>query len=181
MLIAELDKPIGKGNCISDRSAKDDLGGGNVAIRIRCVTHLHHGTKKPVGIKRTRWAGVGTKETFCRLHGYLRSTIRLWVVGGRQSVGNAPTRRKSSVALAMNSGPPSLDISSGTPKRIVTAPSQPPVSVIPSAPPSTPFEKVFADFFDCAGQHYLVVGDRLSAWCDVFTSPHGSPQSGVER
>lgn len=61
---------------------------------------------------------------------------------------------------------------------ITNAPSQPSLPSTPSIPPSTPFEKVFADFFDCAGQHYLVIGDRLSGWCDVFTSPHGSPQSG---
>lgn len=60
------------------------------------------------------------------------------------------------------------------------APSQPPLPASPSTPPSTPFEKVYADFFDCAGQHYLVVGDRLSGWCDVFRSPHGSPQAGSE-
>ena len=62
---------------------------------------------------------------------------------------------------------------------IANAPSQPDVTVIPSPPPSTPFEKVFADFFEIAGRHYLVVGDRLSGWSDVFTSPHGSPQSGA--
>ena len=62
---------------------------------------------------------------------------------------------------------------------IVNAPSQPTATVVPSSPPSTPFEKIFADFFECAAQHYLVVGDRLSSWCEVFTSPHGSPQSGA--
>lgn len=61
---------------------------------------------------------------------------------------------------------------------LVNAPSQPP-TVTPSAPLSIPFEKVFADFFDCIRQHYLVVGDHLSGWWDVFTSPHGSPQSGT--
>ena len=62
---------------------------------------------------------------------------------------------------------------------IINAPSQPNVAVVPSPPPSTPFEKVFADFLECAGQHYLVVEDRLSAWCDIFTSPHGSSQSSA--
>ena len=62
---------------------------------------------------------------------------------------------------------------------ITNAPPQPNVAVVPSPPPSTPIEKVFADFFEYAGQHYLVVGDCLSAWCDIFTSPHGSPQSGA--
>ena len=58
-------------------------------------------------------------------------------------------------------------------------PTQAPLSTS-SMPPSTPFEKVFADFFDCGGRHYLVIGDRLSGWCDVFQSPHGSPQAGAE-
>ena len=35
-------------------------------------------------------------------------------------------------------------------------------------PPSTPFEAVFADFFNHGGHHYLVVGDRLSGWVEVF-------------
>ena len=35
-----------------------------------------------------------------------------------------------------------------------------------------------ADFFDCVGHHYLVVGDRLSGWSDVFQAPKGSPQAG---
>ena len=61
---------------------------------------------------------------------------------------------------------------------ITNAPSQPSLPPTLSVPPSTPFEKIFADFFDCAGQHYLVIGDRLSGWCDVFTLPHGSSQSG---
>ena len=60
------------------------------------------------------------------------------------------------------------------------APSQAPLPTTPTIPPSTPFEKVFADFFDCVGQHYLVIGDRLSGWCDIFRSPHGTPQAGAE-
>eukprot|EP00111_Clytia_hemisphaerica_P012274 TCONS_00036043-protein len=39
---------------------------------------------------------------------------------------------------------------------------------------------IHADYFDSAAQHYLVVGDRLSGWSDVFKAPHGSPQSGAE-
>ena len=58
------------------------------------------------------------------------------------------------------------------------AQSQSSLPSTPSVQPSTPFEEVFADFFDCAGLHYLVVGDCFSGWCDVFTSPHGSSQSG---
>lgn len=37
---------------------------------------------------------------------------------------------------------------------------------------------MYADFFDCVGQHYLVIGDRLSSWSDVFQAPKGSPQAG---
>ena len=39
---------------------------------------------------------------------------------------------------------------------------------------------IHADYFDCIDQHYLVIGDRLSGWCDVFKTPHGSPQAGSE-
>jgi len=43
-----------------------------------------------------------------------------------------------------------------------------------------PFEQTYADYFDCAGQHYLVVGDKLSWWNEVFQfqAPKGSPQAG---
>jgi len=58
------------------------------------------------------------------------------------------------------------------------APSQSSLPTPPAIPPSTPFEQTYADYFDCAGQHYLVVGDRLSGWCDVFQAPKGSPQAG---
>ena len=63
---------------------------------------------------------------------------------------------------------------------IKNAPSHAPLPAIISNPPSTPFEMIHADFFDCAGQHYMIVGDRLSGWSDVFQSPYGSPQSGSE-
>ena len=62
---------------------------------------------------------------------------------------------------------------------IKNAPSQAPLPPVLSDPPSTPFEKIHSDFFDCAGQHYLVIGDRLSGWCDVFKAPHVSPQAGA--
>ena len=59
------------------------------------------------------------------------------------------------------------------------APSQAPLPSEPATPPSTPFEQVFADFFDFAGHHYLIVGDRLSGWPEIFSTPTGSPQSGA--
>jgi hypothetical protein len=54
------------------------------------------------------------------------------------------------------------------------APSQPATSPLSSPPPTTPFESVFADFFDYSGHHYLVVGDRLSGWVEVFGSKAGT-------
>ena len=60
----------------------------------------------------------------------------------------------------------------------INAPSQPPLPSSPAIPPSTPFEKVFADFFDFAGHHYLIVGDRLSGWPEVYSTPKGSSQAG---
>ena len=53
---------------------------------------------------------------------------------------------------------------------------------IPSAspnPPSTPFEKIFCDFFSFGGNHYLVIGDRLSGWTEIFSTPTGSSHSGA--
>jgi len=60
------------------------------------------------------------------------------------------------------------------------APSQAPLPAVSSATPSTPFEMVHADCFDCIGQHYLIVGDRPSGWCDVFQTPHWTQQAGSE-
>ena len=59
------------------------------------------------------------------------------------------------------------------------APSQ--QSLLPSAPhsPTTPFEQVFADYFDFAGHHYLLLGDRLSGWVEIFRAPHGTAYSGA--
>ena len=58
------------------------------------------------------------------------------------------------------------------------APSQAATPPLPSAPPLSPFESVFADFFDFKGCHYLVVGDRLSGWVEVFSSPAGTTLAG---
>ena len=59
------------------------------------------------------------------------------------------------------------------------APSQPATPPIPPAPSSTPFEAVFADFFQHGGHHYLVVGDRLSGWVEVFGSAAGTNLAGA--
>ena len=45
--------------------------------------------------------------------------------------------------------------------------------------PSTPFEYVFADFFDLLNRHYLIAGDRLSGWVEVFSSSSGASKSGA--
>ena len=52
--------------------------------------------------------------------------------------------------------------------------SHSPLPSAASTPPATPFEQTNFDFFDCTGQHYLVVGDHLSHWIDVFRSPYVS-------
>ena len=51
----------------------------------------------------------------------------------------------------------------------------------PPAPHSTttPFKQVFADYFDFAGYHYLLLGDRLSGWVEIFQAPHGTAYSGA--
>ena len=59
------------------------------------------------------------------------------------------------------------------------APAQAATPPLPTTPPSTPFEAVFADFFTYGGRHYLVVGDRLSGWVEVFGSPAGTTLAGA--
>jgi hypothetical protein len=59
------------------------------------------------------------------------------------------------------------------------APSQAATLPIPSTPPSTPFEAIFADFFQHGGHHYLVVGDHLSGWVEVFGSTSGTHLAGA--
>ena len=52
------------------------------------------------------------------------------------------------------------------------APTQPPQPTEHVSPPTAPFQQVFADFFDFAGRHYLVVGDRLSGWSEIYSTRH---------
>ena len=59
------------------------------------------------------------------------------------------------------------------------APSQAHLPSSRTIPPKTPFEKVYADFFQFGGKHYLIVGDRLSGWTDVYAVPTGTPVSGA--
>ena len=60
------------------------------------------------------------------------------------------------------------------------APSQPVMPSEPYNPPSTPFEQMFADFFHFSGYSYLVVGDRLSGWTDIFETPSGTSRAGAQ-
>ena len=58
------------------------------------------------------------------------------------------------------------------------APSQASLPAMVPEIPSTPFESIFADFFEASGYHYLVAGDRLSGWVEVYSSPVGSSRAG---
>jgi hypothetical protein len=53
-------------------------------------------------------------------------------------------------------------------------------SPAPEDIPSTPFESIYADYFDYKGCHYPVMGDRLSGWVEIYKTPSGSPQSGAK-
>ena len=59
------------------------------------------------------------------------------------------------------------------------APSQAPIPIQPASIPLTPFEQVFADFFHFSGHNYLVIGDRLSGWSEVFSTPSGTTSAGA--
>ena len=61
---------------------------------------------------------------------------------------------------------------------IHNAPSQPKSTPFPPIIPTTPFEAVVTDYFQFEGHHYLVVGDRLSAWTEVYHVHVGSKSSG---
>ena len=59
------------------------------------------------------------------------------------------------------------------------APRQAATPPLPTTPPSTPFEAMFADFLAYGGRHYLVIGDRLFGWVEVFGSPAGTTLAGA--
>lgn len=59
-----------------------------------------------------------------------------------------------------------------------SAPSQIPLPSKPANPPSTQFEQIFADLFEFGGHHYLVDGDCLSRWSEIFSTPSGSSTQG---
>ena len=58
------------------------------------------------------------------------------------------------------------------------APSQ--AKLPPTAPeiPTTPFQMIFADYFQLVRKHYLVIGDRLSGWTEVVQARVDSASSG---
>ena len=59
------------------------------------------------------------------------------------------------------------------------APSQAAPPSMPSNPTTTPFEQIFADYFDYGGRHVLVIGDKFSGWADVFGTFPGLGISGA--
>ena len=60
------------------------------------------------------------------------------------------------------------------------APSQ--SKLPPTAPklPTTPFQMIYADYFQLKGKHYLIIGDRLSGWTEVVKADPGSSSSGAK-
>ena len=60
------------------------------------------------------------------------------------------------------------------------APSQAALPAATPEIPTTPFEAIFADFFDEGGHHYLVAGDRLSGWVEVYSSRVHSSKAGSD-
>ena len=62
------------------------------------------------------------------------------------------------------------------------APSQAAPPPMPSNPLITPFEQIFADYFDYGGRHVLVIGDKFPGWADVFgTSPGQDHREGGQK
>ena len=59
------------------------------------------------------------------------------------------------------------------------APSQAAIPLMPTNPPTTPFEHIFADYFDCGWRHFLMIGDKFSGWADVFGTSLGSSIAGA--
>ena len=58
------------------------------------------------------------------------------------------------------------------------APSQ--AKLPPTAPklPTTPFQMIYADYFQLIAKHYLIIGDRLSGWTEVVKADPGTSSSG---
>ena len=58
------------------------------------------------------------------------------------------------------------------------APSQAKLPPMEPRIPKFPFEMVYADYFKLQGNHYLIIGDRLSGWTEVFRTKAGSHAAG---
>ena len=61
------------------------------------------------------------------------------------------------------------------------APSQAKLPPTEPSLPKVPFEMICSDFFQLAGNHYLVVVDRLSGWPEVVQVKIGNGPAGAKR
>ena len=57
------------------------------------------------------------------------------------------------------------------------APSQ---AKLPLTAPTTPFEMIYADYFQLVSKHYLIVGNRLFGWTEVVKTGLGTSSSGYK-
>ena len=63
----------------------------------------------------------------------------------------------------------------------LNAPSQPKIPPITNSDvPKVPFEKIFGDYFQLQGKHYLIIGDRLSGYPEVLQVKPGTCSSGAK-
>ena len=60
------------------------------------------------------------------------------------------------------------------------APSQRPTHPVAPIIPTAPFEAVATDYFDLAGNHYLIVVDRLTNWADVRRARPKTNEAGTQ-
>ena len=58
------------------------------------------------------------------------------------------------------------------------APSQAKLPPMEPRIPKSPFEMIYADYCKLQGKNYLIIGDRLSGWTEVFRIKVGSPTAG---
>ena len=61
------------------------------------------------------------------------------------------------------------------------APSQAKLPPMEPRIPKVPFEMIFADYFKLQGINFLIIGDRFSAWTEIFraTSGHAAGSKGL--
>ena len=59
------------------------------------------------------------------------------------------------------------------------APSHAAIPPMPINSPTTPFEHIFADYFDHGGRHFLMIRDKFSGWADAFGTSLGSNIAGA--